>query len=55
MAQGHYPAEFMAAVLSTGGVLLHIRVCLRGKGMGITFLPPDINLSEIKYTGRIDT
>jgi len=48
----HYPAEFMAAVLScemqhTDAVVLMRAECLR---MGLTMIPPDINRSEFRFT-----
>ena len=51
--RAHYPAEFMAAVISNGGgyypTLAYIS---EAKRMGLKVLPPDINQSEIKYTGQ---
>ena len=51
--RAHYPAEFMAAVISNGGgyysTLAYIS---EAKRMGLKVLPPDINESEIKYTGK---
>ena len=51
--RSHYPAEFMAAVISNGGgyysTLAYISEARR---MGLEVLHPDINLSEIKYTGK---
>ena len=50
--RAHYPAEFMAAVISNGGgyygTLSYISEARR---MGLEVLPPHINLSRIKYTG----
>ena len=48
----HYPAEFMAALLtsemtSTDKVMLHIAEC---RDMGLTVLPPDINRSRRDFT-----
>jgi DNA polymerase III subunit alpha len=48
----HYPAEFMAAVLSCemahpDSVVAMREECLR---MGLTVLPPDINESQIRFT-----
>jgi error-prone DNA polymerase len=51
--RAHYPAEFMAAVISNGGgyygTLSYISEARR---MGLKILPPHINLSRIKYTGK---
>lgn len=48
----HYPAEFMAAVISNGGgfysTAAYISECLR---MGLTILPVDINKSDYHYKG----
>ncbi len=48
----HYPAEFMAAVLScemahTETIVVMRQECLR---MGLSVLPPDINQSHIRFT-----
>ena len=49
----HYPAEFMASVISNGGGYYSTFGYLsEARRMGLTILPPDINQSEIKYTGR---
>ena len=49
----HYPAEFMAAVISNGGgyygTLSYISEARR---MGLKVLPPHINLSHMKYAGK---
>jgi len=51
--RAHYPAEFMAAVISNGGGYYStFGYISEGKRMGLNFLPPDINHSEIKYTGK---
>jgi error-prone DNA polymerase len=51
--RAHYPAEFMAAVLGNGGGFYHpfayVAEALR---MGLTVLPPDVNASEFRCTGR---
>ncbi len=51
--RAHYPAEFMAAVISNGGgyygTLSYISEARR---MGLSVLPPHINLSRIKYSGK---
>jgi len=51
--RAHYPAEFMASVISNGGGYYSTFGYLsEARRMGLTILPPDINQSEIKYTGR---
>ena len=51
--RAHYPAEFMAAVISNGGGYYTAPAYLsEARRMGIRILPPDINASEIRYTGR---
>jgi error-prone DNA polymerase len=51
--RAHYPAEFMAAVISNGGGYYSTFGYLsEARRMGLKVLPPDINESEIKYTGR---
>jgi error-prone DNA polymerase len=51
--RAHYPAEFMASVISNGGGYYSTFGYLsEAKRMGLKILPPDINESEIKYTGR---
>lgn len=48
--KAHYPAEFMAAVLSNQGGFYHPSVYIEeARRMGITILPPDINRSEYQY------
>lgn len=55
--RAHYPAEFMAAVLSNqGGYYTTFAYVSEARRMGLSVLGPDINESEIKYTagpGRI--
>ncbi len=49
----HFPAEFMASVISNGGGYYSTAGYLsEAKRMGINILPVDINKSEIKYTGK---
>ena len=49
----HYPAEFMAAVISNqGGFYGTFAYVSEARRMGLTILPPDINASEIHWTGR---
>ena len=51
----HYPAEFMAAVISNqGGFYGTFAYVSEARRMGLTVLPPDINSSEIHWTGRAD-
>jgi DNA-directed DNA polymerase III PolC len=51
--RAHHPAEFMAAVISNGGGYYSTFGYLsEARRMGLKVLPPDINQSEIKYTGR---
>lgn len=49
----HYPAEFMAAVISNRGgyysTLAYVSECRR---MGLSLLSPDINLSTVRCRGR---
>ncbi len=51
--KAHYPAEFMAAVLSNGGgfygAAAYVQECRR---LGLRVLPPDINESGIEYSGK---
>jgi error-prone DNA polymerase len=50
--RAHYPAEFMAAVISNGGGYYSAFAYLsEARRMGLTVLPPDINRSEKAYTG----
>jgi len=49
----HYPAEFMASVISNhGGYYSTLSYISEARRMGLRFLPPDINESEIKYIGK---
>ena len=51
--RAHYPAEFMAAVISNGGGYYGtFSYISEARRMGIKVLPPHINLSGIKYTGK---
>jgi error-prone DNA polymerase len=51
--RAHYPAEFMASVISNGGGYYStFGYISEARRMGLRILPPDINLSGIKYTGR---
>lgn len=50
--RAHYPAEFMAAVISNqGGFYSTFAYLSEARRMGLTVLPPDINASEWHYTG----
>jgi error-prone DNA polymerase len=51
--RAHYPAEFMAAVISNGGGYYStFGYISEARRMGLRVLPPHINHSEIKYTGK---
>jgi error-prone DNA polymerase len=51
--RAHYPAEFMAAVISNqGGYYDAFAYVSEAKRMGLRVLPPDVNASERHYTGR---
>ena len=51
--RAHYPAEFMASVISNGGGYYStFGYVSEARRMGLEILPPDINLSGIKYTGK---
>ena len=51
----HHPAEFIAAVISNqGGFYNTFAYVSEARRMGLTILPPDINRSEIRWTGRGD-
>jgi DNA-directed DNA polymerase III PolC len=51
--RAHHPAEFMAAVLSNGGgfyqPFAYVAEAMR---MGLTVLPPDVNASDFRCTGK---
>lgn len=50
--RAHYPAEFIAAVVSNqGGYYSAFAYLSEGRRMGLTILPPDINASVWTYTG----
>ncbi len=50
--RAHFPAEFMAAVISNmGGFYATFAYVSEAKRMDIKVLPPDINKSRIKYFG----
>ncbi|MDQ7063529.1 MAG: DNA polymerase III subunit alpha [candidate division KSB1 bacterium] len=51
--RAHFPAEFMAAVISNqGGFYSTFAYISEAKRMGLRVLPVDINRSEREYTGR---
>ncbi len=51
----HHPAEFMAAVISNqGGFYSTFAYVSEARRMGLTILSPDINTSEIRWTGQDD-
>ncbi len=51
--RAHYPAEFMAAVISNGGGYYStLGYISEARRMGLKVLPPDINESDIPYKGR---
>jgi len=50
--RAHYPAEFMAAVISNrGGYYSCFAYLSEARRMGLDILPPDINQSERHFTG----
>jgi error-prone DNA polymerase len=50
--RAHYPAEFIAAVVSNqGGYYSAFAYLSEGRRMGLTILPPDINASAWAYIG----
>jgi DNA polymerase-3 subunit alpha/error-prone DNA polymerase len=52
----HYPAEFIAAVISNqGGFYGTFAYVSEARRMGLSVLPPDINLSAIRWTGQDKT
>jgi len=53
--KAHYPAQFMAAVISNqGGFYAPFAYVSEAKRMGLSVLPPDINYSDKRYTGKDD-
>ena len=49
----HFPAEFIAAVISNQGGYYHAFEYLsEARRMGLNILPPDVNESMVQYTGR---
>ena len=54
--RAHYPAEFIAAVVSNqGGYYSAFAYLSEGRRMGLTILPPDINASTWAYRGSGQT
>jgi len=51
--RAHFPAEFIAGVLSNeGGYYAPFAYIAEARRMGLTILPPDVNASDVRYTGR---
>jgi len=51
--RAHFPAEFMAAVISNqGGYYSTFAYVSEARRMGLRVLPPDVNASAREYTGR---
>ena len=51
--RAHYPAEFIAGVLSNeGGYYAPFAYVAEARRMGLTILPPDVNESTVHYSGR---
>ncbi|MCZ6670371.1 MAG: DNA polymerase III subunit alpha, partial [Acidobacteria bacterium] len=51
--KAHYPAEFLAAVISNGGGYYSAFAYIsEARRMGLDILLPDVNESERRYTGR---
>ena len=51
--RAHYPAEFMAAVLSNhGGFYSTLAYASEARRMGLELLPPDVNESALRCKGR---
>ncbi|MFQ5458433.1 MAG: DNA polymerase III subunit alpha, partial [Myxococcota bacterium] len=51
--KGHYPAEFMAAVLSNeGGYYAASEYVEEARRMGLKILLPHVNRSEVRFTGE---
>jgi len=52
----HFPAEFMAAVISNmGGFYSTFAYVSEARRMGVTIRPPDVNASDIRWTGQGNT
>jgi error-prone DNA polymerase len=53
--RAHYPAEFMAAVISNeGGFYSAFAYLSEARRMGLAILPPDVNASDWAYSGEGD-
>ncbi len=51
--RAHHPAEFIAGVLSNeGGYYAPFAYIAEARRMGLVILPPDVNASDVPYTGR---
>ena len=49
----HFPAEFMAAVISNqGGFYSPFAYVSEARRCGVTVLPPDVNQSEVRWRGK---
>ena len=49
----HYPAEFMAAVISNqGGFYSAFAYVSEARRLGLEVLPPDVNASDVRWTGN---
>lgn len=49
----HYPAEFMAAVISNmGGFYSSFAYVSEARRLGLTILPPDVNVSSVRWQGN---
>ena len=49
----HFPAEFMAAVISNrGGFYAAFAYVSEARRLGLTVLPPDVNRSGVRWTGE---
>jgi len=49
----HFPAEFMAAVISNqGGFYAAFAYVSEARRLGVTILPPDVNYSNVRWTGE---
>ncbi len=52
----HYPAQFMAAVITNqGGFYSTFAYVSEAKRLGISILPPDVNSSHLQWTGNTGT
>lgn len=51
--KAHFPAQFMAAVISNqGGFYSTSAYVSEARRMGLNILPPDVNQSQVHWTGR---